>query len=108
MTLLPPRRGSLLTVVLIPLFLVPENYSIAGPLKSVGYPPMLAGLACLVVWIGRPMDRGINARADAPVAMDDAGLFRGQPRRLRGSHDANLVQEESGLRDPARSSRFSR
>jgi hypothetical protein len=42
---------SLLTVVLISLFLVPENFSIAGPLKSVGYPAMLAGLACLVVWM---------------------------------------------------------
>jgi hypothetical protein len=42
---------SLLTAVLIPLFLVPENYSIAGPLKSVGYPPLLMGLACLIVWI---------------------------------------------------------
>ena len=41
---------SLLTIVLVPLFLVPENYSIAGPLKSVGYPPLLAGLACLGVW----------------------------------------------------------
>jgi hypothetical protein len=41
---------SLLTVVLVPLFLIPENYSIAGPLKSVGYPPLLAGLACLAVW----------------------------------------------------------
>ena len=41
---------SLLTVVLVPLFLVPENYSIAGPLKSVGFPPLLAGLACLAVW----------------------------------------------------------
>lgn len=41
---------SLLTIVVVPLFLVPENYSIAGPLKSVGYPPLLAGLACLGVW----------------------------------------------------------
>jgi hypothetical protein len=45
---------SLLTLVMLPLFLIPENYSIAGPLKSVGYPPLLAGLACLVVWaVGR-------------------------------------------------------
>ena len=34
---------SLLTIVLVPLFLVPENYSIAGPLKSVGYPAAAGG-----------------------------------------------------------------
>jgi hypothetical protein len=57
---------SLLTVVLVPLFLVPENLSIAGPLKSVGYPPLLAGLACLVVWAVARWTGAINAEPMHP------------------------------------------
>jgi hypothetical protein len=57
---------SLLTVVLVPLFLVPANFSIAGPLKSVGYPPMLAGLACLVVWAVARWTGAVNAEPMHP------------------------------------------
>ena len=59
---------SLLTVVLVPLFLVPENFVIAGPLKSAGYPPMLAGLACLVVWVVARWTGAINADRCTPGA----------------------------------------
>lgn len=57
---------SLLTVVLVPLFLIPENFAIAGPLKSVGYPPMLAGLACLVVWAVARWTGAIDAEPGHP------------------------------------------
>jgi hypothetical protein len=57
---------SLLTVVLVPLFLIPENFAIAGPLKSVGYPPMLAGLACLVVWAVARWTGAIDAERGHP------------------------------------------
>jgi hypothetical protein len=42
---------SLLTVMLVALFVIPENFVISGPLRSVGNPALLSGLVCLVVWL---------------------------------------------------------
>lgn len=44
--------ASLLALMLALLFLVPENYVLAGPLKSVGNPAQLVGTLCLGVWGG--------------------------------------------------------
>lgn len=41
---------SVLTLLMGVLFLVPENYVLVGPLKSVGNPALLLGLVALVAW----------------------------------------------------------
>ncbi len=43
--------ASLLGLMIGLLFLVPENYVLVGPLKSVGNPAQLLGMVCLVVWV---------------------------------------------------------
>lgn len=57
--LLVSRRDSqaILTLMLLLLFLLPENYVIVGPLKSVGNPAQLVGTLALVLWLaGRVLD----------------------------------------------------
>lgn len=44
------RTESVLTIVLVLLFLVPQNYVLVGPLRSVGNPALLGGLFTLVLW----------------------------------------------------------
>ncbi len=45
------RTESVLTIILLLLFLVPENYVLVGPLRSVGNPAVLGGLFALVLWV---------------------------------------------------------
>jgi hypothetical protein len=52
---------SLLTVMLAALFLIPEDLVISGPLRSVGNPALLAGLACLIVWVAARWTGAIQA-----------------------------------------------
>lgn len=44
------RTESVLTIVLVLLFLVPQSYVLVGPLRSVGNPALLGGLFTLVLW----------------------------------------------------------
>ncbi len=44
------RTESVLTIMLILLYLVPQNYVLVGPLRSVGNPAILAGMFALVLW----------------------------------------------------------
>lgn len=51
MLALSARDGcSVLTLLIVLLFLVPQNYVLVGPLKSVGNPAILVGLAALCIW----------------------------------------------------------
>jgi hypothetical protein len=86
---------SMLTILVIPLFLIPENYSIAGPLKSVGYPPMLVGMACLLVWV---VARWMGAlRAEPMHPWRWTLLFYGlvQLAAFAAAMTRNLVQKEA-------------
>jgi len=42
---------SVLSALLVLLFLVPEDKVLVGPLKSYGYPAMLVGVAGLLIWL---------------------------------------------------------
>lgn len=44
------RTESVLTIVLILLYFVPQNYVLVGPLRSVGNPALLGALFALVLW----------------------------------------------------------
>jgi hypothetical protein len=86
---------SLLTAVLIPLFLVPENYSIAGPLKSVGYPTLLMGLACLIVWIVARWLGVLPAEPLHPWRWTLLAFVLVQLAAFAAAMTRNLVQEEA-------------
>ena len=58
---------ALLTTVLVLMFLVPQVYVLAGPLKSVGNPAQLIGMLALALWgAGRVLGL-ISARRGNPV-----------------------------------------
>lgn len=64
--LLVSHRDSqaILTLMLLFLFLLPENYVLVGPLKSVGNPAQLVGTLALALWLaGRVLDLVPAARA---------------------------------------------
>jgi hypothetical protein len=86
---------SLLTVVLAPLFLIPENYSVAGPLKSVGYPPLLAGLACLAVWAVARWTGAIRAEPWHPFRWTMLTFLLTSMMAYAAALTRNLVQAES-------------
>lgn len=44
------RTESVLTIVLVLLYFVPQNYVLVGPLRSVGNPALLGALFALVLW----------------------------------------------------------
>jgi hypothetical protein len=51
MLVLSARDGcSVLTLLVVLLFLVPQDYVLVGPLKSVGNPTVLVGLVALAIW----------------------------------------------------------
>lgn len=55
---------AILTLMLLFLFLLPENYVLVGPLKSVGNPAQLVGTLALALWLsGRVLDLVPAARA---------------------------------------------
>jgi hypothetical protein len=86
---------SLLTIVIVPLFLVPENYSIAGPLKSVGYPPLLAGLACLGVWVVARWTGAIRPEPWHPFRWTMLAFVLSSMIAFAAALTRNLVQEEA-------------
>ncbi|AKU15926.1 hypothetical protein VV02_08785 [Luteipulveratus mongoliensis] len=59
--------GGILTVMLALLFLVPENYVIKGPLKSVGNPSLMLGLFCLVLWVAARLMGTIRGKQAHPI-----------------------------------------
>lgn len=58
---------SLLTLVLLLLFLLPEDYVFVGPLKSVGNPAQLVGLLALGLWLAARVLGLIDARRGHPI-----------------------------------------
>ena len=58
---------SILTVTFGLLLLIPENYVLVGPLKSVGNPAILAGLACLALWAAARVLGVLIPRRDHPI-----------------------------------------
>jgi hypothetical protein len=59
--------ATVLTGMLALLFLVPANYVIVGPLKSVGSPPLLLGLLALALWASGRVLGVIRAEALNPL-----------------------------------------
>ena len=52
MLVLSARDGcSVLTLLVVLLLLVPQDYVLVGPLKSVGNPTVLVGLVALAIWV---------------------------------------------------------
>ncbi|QIM21698.1 O-antigen ligase family protein [Phycicoccus sp. HDW14] len=63
------RRDALtvLTLVVILVYLLPENYVLVGPLRSTGNPALLAGLLALALWAAGRVLGLVEARAAHPV-----------------------------------------
>ncbi|GAA2743205.1 hypothetical protein GCM10009868_16070 [Terrabacter aerolatus] len=59
--------AAVLTLVFFVLYLVPENYVLVGPLKSVGNPALLGGLAALTLWGAGRVLALIVARPSHPI-----------------------------------------
>ena len=58
---------SILTVTFGLLLLISQNYVLVGPLKSVGNPAILAGLACLALWAAARVLGVLIPRRDHPT-----------------------------------------
>ncbi|HMM93451.1 O-antigen ligase family protein [Phycicoccus sp.] len=63
------RRDALtvLTLVVILVYLLPENYVLVGPLRSTGNPALLAGLLALALWAAGRVLGLVQCRAGHPV-----------------------------------------
>jgi hypothetical protein len=59
--------ASLLILLVLLLFLVPEKYVLAGPLKSVGNPAQLIGTVCLLLWVAMRILGRLNVERGHPV-----------------------------------------
>ncbi len=59
--------ASVLSLMVVLLFVVPENYVLVGPLKSVGNPAQLVGMVCLVIWGAGRLLGLLRPRANHPV-----------------------------------------
>ena len=58
---------SVLTLMLLLLFLLPEDYVVVGPLKSVGNPAQMVGMLALALWAAARVLGLIDARRDHPI-----------------------------------------
>lgn len=65
---LSARDGcSVLTLVVVMLLLVPQDYVLVGPLKSVGNPAVLVSLAALAIWAASRILNFVDAAEMHPV-----------------------------------------
>lgn len=103
--LLSQRDGcAVLTMLVVLLFLVPQDYVLVGPLKSVGSPVILIGLAALAIWIAsrvlgltqvaqlHPVRWVLLAFAIAALAAYAAGTVRDLTRAESASMDRVVFQ----------------
>ncbi|MFC7494578.1 O-antigen ligase family protein [Nocardioides sp. CPCC 206349] len=58
---------AVLTLLLLLLFLIPENYVLVGPLKSVGQPALLVGMLALALWAAGRILGLLDARGGHPI-----------------------------------------
>lgn len=104
--LLSKRDGAaVLTVLVVLLFLIPQDYVLVGPLRSVGSPAILVGLMAFVVWMAariltlthavelHPVRWVLLAYVVAALASYAAGLERGLTTQEAGSMDRVVLQQ---------------
>ena len=87
--------GSMLTLVLVALFVIPENYVIVGPLRSVGNPALLAGLACAAVWVVGRWSGSIRAAPLHPFRWTVLGFGIASLTSFAAALSRILVTQES-------------
>lgn len=87
--------GSMLTLVLVALFVIPENYVIVGPLRSVGNPALLAGLACAAVWVVGRWSGSIRAAPMHPFRWTVLGFGIASLTSFAAALSRILVTQES-------------
>lgn len=58
---------TVLTLFILLLFLIPQDYVLAGPLRSVGNPALLVGLAALALWCAGRILGSVAARELHPI-----------------------------------------
>ncbi|MDF1603450.1 O-antigen ligase family protein [Nocardioides sp. YIM 152315] len=91
---------AVLTLLLLLLFLVPENYVLVGPLRSVGQPALLVGMMALALWAAGRILGLLEARRGHPVrwmllayAITTLISFAaGMSRTLTGEESAGAVR----------------
>lgn len=59
--------GTVLTLAIVLLFLVPQPYVLVGPLRSVGNPALLVGMAALALWCAGRIMGMLQARPLHPI-----------------------------------------
>lgn len=58
---------SVLTLVFVLLYLVPQNYVLVGPLRSAGNPAVILGMTALALWVAGRLLGLVTARRDHPA-----------------------------------------